>query len=1178
MNREQQAIQVLEAALELSGDCRESYIADACADDSGLLRKVRRLLDASSREDDFLATRPDDSGIHRPVSVPDRIGDYRIIREIGRGGMGIVYEAEHDAMKRNVALKLLSSETLPNEKQIARFHREAQSAGKLHHTNIVPVFEVGTANGLHFYTMQYIEGANLDVVVGQILQLQRTKQIDSRPPIGHAVAARLLSKSSGPHQPLPTAAPNPTIDQPSHSGTVKSDSSESVFLSAGWSNGSIGRDAYFRRIAAVGLQAAEALEYAHRHGTLHRDIKPANLLIDLEGVVWVLDFGLAKSRGDDLTATGDVLGTIRYMAPERFRGQGDERSDIYSLGLTLYELTTLRHAFDADERAPLIDQVANRRPPNPRSINRQIPRDLETIVMKSLERNPNRRYQRARDMAEDLRLFIMDHPIRARRISPVERAWRVCRRNPVVASMSIALLILLALIAIGSSRFAYLSNLQKNQAIQAERSTQLRRYELNYQTAQALRKSDQFGHRHAAISSILEAMRLLPVLDLKKADHLNELVKLRTEASAAMALFDIRESRTWPTPAPGVHVVAFSRDHSLYAVPDPFSGDIGVYRVGHTRPITRCLGNRGNIYFLSFSPDGKYLISKHQAPSTTICLWDLRSDSVPISQAARELVDDKAIGPGTMVIETPLVETRSHHDGTGQVSRDGQLLAVSRNDTVALFDLPSGELRSSIPIGYAAKEIQLSEDGRQLATCRRGGSEIEIWNVVDIQLEPATKFLLPENAAGIYTMNWSKERGLLVAGLNDGSLVVWRDGLDQDPEQFQVHQHTVIRIHIHPILPLIFSEGWDQTVRAFDLATRNQVCRLERHALAMSGPSDDGQSIAIVSADDHRFGIWAISAPCLKLFPVDRSSLKAASAYRFAALHPNYPEILITAHEAGVFVHETNHQRQLAVATGVQVSFVAFDGRDCLLLFDADRSIRLPLTISNNQSEFAAAFGEPEPVLGPLPGASSFELTNDMKQVLAVFGANTRSSTAELISLDDQHDRIRFAPHPWMTNASVSPDRRWVATSAWKGKGVKIWDASSGELKTTLLPNVTGTHSEFGIDGKHLYTAQENAVYIWEVGTWKPIPHDITRRPGIMGDLSCFDRLLVTNSTRFVPQLVDRDMRFPVMQLVSRSEDVVRGYRFSHDGDRLAVAGTRYTHVWDLREIRKGLRELGLGW
>ena len=191
--------------------------------------------------------------------------------------------------------------------------------------------------------------------------------------------------------------------------------------------------AFHRGVAHIGRQAASALAHANARGIVHRDVKPSNLLLDTEGVVWVSDFGLAKVDEDELTRTGDILGTLRYMAPERFRGGGDARADLYSLGLTLYEILVLRPAFDSPDRVALSEQIKSVDPPRPRSVDPRVPRDLETIILKAIEKDPRARYASAEAMAEDLRRFLDDEPILARRVGAAERYLRWARRNPAIA-------------------------------------------------------------------------------------------------------------------------------------------------------------------------------------------------------------------------------------------------------------------------------------------------------------------------------------------------------------------------------------------------------------------------------------------------------------------------------------------------------------------------------------------------------------------------------------------------------------------------------------------------------------------------------------------------------------------------------------------------------------------------
>jgi serine/threonine protein kinase len=375
---------------------------------------------------------------------PRRLGDYVILRELGRGGMGVVYEVVQESLGRHVALKVLLGHTHTGPAQRERFRLEARSVARLHHTNIVPVFAVGEHDGVPFYAMQYIAGHSLEAVLDDLRRL-RGGAAAAQPPgptAGSdggslAVARSLLAGLDG-------SGPEPTTSLARTTVTAGGDEAvvpDGAVPGRGASSLSgVGAGGFYRAAARVGLQVAEALAHAHDHGVLHRDIKPSNLLLEADGRAWVTDFGLAKLAGaDGPTRTGDIVGTLRYMAPERLRGDSDPRSDVYGLGATLYELLTLRPAFDEGDRARLIDRVVHDDPPPPRALDPRIPRDLETIVLKAIAKDPAGRYASARALAEDLGRFLDDRTVLARRSRPSERLWRWCRREPALAALATAL-------------------------------------------------------------------------------------------------------------------------------------------------------------------------------------------------------------------------------------------------------------------------------------------------------------------------------------------------------------------------------------------------------------------------------------------------------------------------------------------------------------------------------------------------------------------------------------------------------------------------------------------------------------------------------------------------------------------------------------------------------------------
>ena len=381
-----------------------------------------------------------DNGPARSGPRPERLGDFRLLREVGRGGMGVVYEAEQESLGRRVALKVLPDAALSDSRQVLRFQREAKAAARLHHTNIVPVFGVGQDAGRHYYVMQFIPGMGLDAVLDELRRLRRGwPGATPRPPGGAATVAEAILTGRFSRGGDPPDAGAPTVAAPI-SPSPDPDRSSVNLPGASASTADHDRP-FFRSVANIGRQVADALEYANRQGVLHRDVKPSNLLLDPRGNVWVADFGLAKASDTvDLTDSGDVIGTLRYMAPERFAGRCDARSDVYSLGLTLYEILSLRPAFEAPDRHALMRLVMGETPEPLRKLVPNLPRDLGTIVAKATAREPAQRYTTAAELAEDLQLFLDDRPIRARRVTASEQAWRWARRNPAVAALAAGLL------------------------------------------------------------------------------------------------------------------------------------------------------------------------------------------------------------------------------------------------------------------------------------------------------------------------------------------------------------------------------------------------------------------------------------------------------------------------------------------------------------------------------------------------------------------------------------------------------------------------------------------------------------------------------------------------------------------------------------------------------------------
>ena len=466
------------------------------------------------------------------TSLPIRLGDFVIGREIGRGGMGIVYEARQTSLNRLVALKVLSSSVGLSPVAVQRFHREAEAAAKLHHTNIVPIYATGEQDGTHFYAMELIDGPSLDQVI------RRLRQVPSdtpTPPIaGDASSDASTYAATAPY----VASPGP--------------SSSNVGLSSSLNSGS----GYFNTLARMMADVADALDYAHKQGVIHRDIKPSNLLLSSAGRLSVNDFGLARMlEQPGMTMTGEMLGTPLYMSPEQITGGRvpiDHRTDIYSLGATLYELLTLRPPFSAERRDQLLAQVIHADPTPPRRVNGKVPVDLDTICLKAMDKDPDRRYQTAGQMAEDLRRYADRFAILARRAGPFARLQKWVRRNPALSAALAAVLVWVGVAAaLGyRSHLRERAHLQELARVEQGRLEEQRRGALekailaarleDFDGARdAIREAERLGCSPGQVQMLQGQLDLYEGHAKEAIEHLTKAVDLLPESVAAWSMLAV---------------------------------------------------------------------------------------------------------------------------------------------------------------------------------------------------------------------------------------------------------------------------------------------------------------------------------------------------------------------------------------------------------------------------------------------------------------------------------------------------------------------------------------------------------------------------------------------------------------------------------------------------------------
>ena len=366
------------------------------------------------------------------------------------------------------------------------------------------------------------------------------------------------------------------------------------------------RARYHLEVARIGAQVADALEYAHRRGVLHRDIKPSNLLLDAMGNVWVTDFGLARfEEGEDLSRSHDPVGTLRYMAPERFRGISQRGCDVYALGATLYELLTLRPAFAGQDQLQLVSRIAHEPPTPPRRIDRQIPRDLETLVLKAMAKDPRDRFATAQEMGAELKLFLENRPLRSRPVPLHGRLWRWGKRNPALASVVGLAATLTIILAIGSTVAAWTFFEQRNETRTAERGARLALGQSLVSEGAALQRTGQIGQRYESLNRLAQAAKVLGS-DLEGRKRLPE---IRNHAIAALGLTDLRDLRTHDCGDVYNVRVDPSLKHYVYVEK---SGEIVVRGLDDDRELVRLPAPVENINSYPscvFSPDGELLVA-----------------------------------------------------------------------------------------------------------------------------------------------------------------------------------------------------------------------------------------------------------------------------------------------------------------------------------------------------------------------------------------------------------------------------------------------------------------------------------------------------------------------------------------------------------------------------------------
>jgi serine/threonine protein kinase/WD40 repeat protein len=1129
-----------------------------------------------------------------------QLGDYEILREIGRGGMGVVYEARQLSLGRHVAIKVLPSHALLDPRHLARFGREARAAARLHHTNIVPVFGVGEQDGLHYYVMQFIPGLGLDIVLDELrrLRLPRGKSAPTqagspgRPTHATqdvsavAVARALLSgefRAPEPAGALTTLAAEPAADAVlgAPAPARAADASAAIHLPGQTEASALSESGnqYWQSVARVGVQVADALAHAASQGVLHRDIKPSNLLLDDTGNVWVTDFGLAKADtdGDNLTHTGDIVGTLRYMAPERFNGQGDLRSDTYSLGLTLYELLTLRPAFDETDRNKLVRQVVHGEPVRPRRLNPAVPRDLETVVLKAIARDPAHRYQTPAEMAEDLKRFVEDRPVRARRASEAERFWRWCRRNPLPATLLVAVVLVFLTGFAGvlwqwrvaetaredeknqrgradaARQGAEMARDEAEQARaaseQSRAAAQTESYNAMLSEVRALRAGLMPGWRDKALSDLAR----LAVMPTPRRD----LSELRTEAAATLGTPDIRLVARVELPADDLGSFTFSPDGRTLLTAGRKTG-LDFWDVPGNRHLSSVDGaavSQSTADRAVYLPDGQGLaVGTRDHGVVFTDAQGARTARAPITQGASEPTKlvISANGRRLAVAWTGGAGLTVHDAASGALlgkfkdpnlpfalSPDGRWLARQENADIVLLPISSGEARVVLGRrgGVSAAALAFSPDGSRLAATFH---------------KPATA---DEGQAEPYEV---------------GQVVLWNVAKREQVGTLRGHRERVLDVAFSPDGEWIATGSLDYTARIWETRTGQNVATL-------SGSSSPPFRVQWSPAGDYLAASMNNSREVFLYRVTGRYGVQQwLAGHRVElgslAAHPRR-ERLATAGYTELMSWDLSAPRPSPAALGTSpgaATALAYSPDGSLLAVASWRGAE-PRQVVIRDATTGAVRGR---LSGPqVVYALAFDPTGgrlacgDVAGNVVVWDLATGRPVRQFVTGSDVRS-IVFLDHPsrllthgkdavFLFNSESGQEERKVDVAgggirrlvADRARGRLVVGLQGGAITSLSLPDLT--------PGPRLENAHDGGVECLALSPDGRLLASASDHRVVLRDAQSFEALL----------------SFPLWA------GTVRDMTFDSEGRRLAVVGTDSdVDLWDLTALRDGLTALGLAW
>lgn len=1144
---------------ELEADIRELF-------------PVMLMLDKGQETDDQTPSFSPDDPHNGDVGRGSQLGDYVLLQPIGRGGMGVVYEAEHRTLHNRVAIKLLPH-SFNRPKLQARFLREASAAARMNHPNIVRVFGYGNDGQVHYYVMSLVEGVGLD----QMVTFTGASTTDSKSqPATHILnryrslaGDRNSDRSHGPENdsnsdvgPNATNPDSTAVPKVPSTVVTRADSFQSAITNPA--------NSLWEWVAQIGVQAADALSYAHEMGVIHRDVKPSNLMLDGSGKLFVTDFGLAKLSDDSsLTETGDLLGTLRYISPESLHGNADHRSDIYGLGLTLYELLCGEPAYGNSDRAKLFHDISlgyveplNRRVP-------KVPRDLASIVRKAIEADPMQRYESASAMCSDLRKFLRGEPVEARPASLGYRTSRWVARNTVISVLVASIFLLLSVATIAASLSARgFSDLAK--ALETKSETALvakdeavEQTHLAKRTLLAAQLSDaksssvsrQLGRKKRGLSALKDAIRLSRELGVFET-HRHE---INSTATVLGSLHDVDAVASWKMAIEMDYYegMDFNGDFSEFAHLDQAGGKYvcKVFEVADdqlhlktTIPLEAALQGDG----FSMSDDGRILS-------------DMMSRYVDGRRVVQPWIFDrkqnKAFTPEEPVDDWGYYESMKPLHGSPQVA----YLTPKPNPELVIFDVATQAVakRIDLPL-FDWKSFFISPDDRFAVVYQTLTSHIA---VVDIESGLVSKLDFP--GPDITTVAWRPD-GLHLAIATQKEIFVWDFALGKKYHQFPHHEINVTQLEYIGNGRLLAASGWRSATHIYDPVGEKLVLRCESFLAEVSADGNE-----FVLQQDEYFNHFRVDASDL----VAEFDMGTIHFRMMAGIHSETATLWFAmTHKVGVVDLVQNRFVSNLYADHWPGIDLDPQGRDTFIEV-AGVVRRLPYS---KRSRNRLVFGPAKTILDEIAesgaGPATLQLSGDGNRI----GINSERTRCEVVLdrndnwniLSHTHAKaapIRTAPHPFLPVVTTSTHHAEFAEVRNTETDEIVLSFAEREAETRFLP-----------DGSKLILACDGVLSTYDVRNWQqirrtknsfPISNDFTTSADSQWILA--ESVMPRGAVLLDSETLEAALSIPGDPLHPESTPAC----IDPNGRFLATTrGATAIGVWDLYKLRQHFESLDLEW